>query len=189
MAILFTFKLVKKVLTLFLLALFLLNLVGYYGVLVGLRSSVTEKWRQSVDREATAAQLIFKVPLAIPYAVDATEYSSVDGEFEHQGEVFRLVKQKLTHDTLYIVCVKDNASKKINQAPADYVKTFSDKPFNAKQNSKTIQPISKDFFSITTALTSGQSGLDLAVHNQVPLDSFYSFRFQASINQPPEHLS
>jgi len=187
--ILFTFELVKKVLTLFLLVLFLLNVVGYYGVLVGLRSSVTEKWRQSVDRDATGAQLIFKIPLAIPYAVDATEYSSVDGEFEHQGEVFRLVKQKLTHDTLYIVCVKDNASKKINQALADYVKTFSDKPFNAKQNSKSIQPISKDFFSTTTILKTDQSGFDVAIHGHEAFSSFYSFHFQAFINQPPEHLS
>lgn len=187
--ILFTFGLVKKVLTLFLLVLFLLNVVGYYGVLVGLRSSVTEKWRQSVDREATAAQLIFKVPLAIPYAVDATEYSSVDGEFEHHGEMFRLVKQKLTHDTLYIVCVKDNASKKINQALADYVKTFSDKPFNAKQNSKSIQPISKDFFSTTTIIKTWQSGFDVAIQSSSTLNSFYSFYFQASISEPPEHLS
>jgi hypothetical protein len=90
---------------------------------------------------------------------------------------------------LYIVCVKDNASKKINQALADYVKTFSDKPFNAKQNSKSIQPISKDFFSTTTILKTDQSGFDVAIHGHEAFSSFYSYHFQAFINQPPEHLS
>jgi hypothetical protein len=178
----------KKTITLFLLVLFLLNIMGYYGLLVGLRSQAGQKWRESVDRETTGGELLIKVPLAIPYAVDANEYSAVDGEFEHQGEVFRLVKQKLTHDTLYIVCEKDVTSKEINRALADYVKTFSDKPFSAKQSAKNIQPFSKDFYSVATTIQSLHSGFQITIQKLNPLFDFYSFNYQPSISQPPEQI-
>ena len=35
-------------------------------------------------------------------------YERVNGEFEHNGEFFKLVKQKLENDTLNIVCIKDH---------------------------------------------------------------------------------
>ncbi|MCA4900154.1 MAG: hypothetical protein ACK514_02240 [Bacteroidota bacterium] len=179
----------KRRLTLFLLILFLLNVVGYYGVLLGLRVQTSERFRNSIDRESIGTELTFKIPLAIPYAVDANEYSPVEGEFEYQGEVYQLVKQKHLHDTLYIVCVKDRESKKINQALADYVKSFTDKPVSQKQGTKTIQLVSKDFFSTSIELTGLNRGfaVDLVKHISQG-DSYLSVTLN-SPQQPPEFLS
>ncbi|MBK5278548.1 MAG: hypothetical protein JJE09_06760, partial [Bacteroidia bacterium] len=99
----------KKHLTLFLLFLFLLNMLGYYGVFIGLQVQTTLQMRQKFDDENYSHQeVIFKMPLAIPYSTDSKEYTRVDGEFEHNGDMYRLVKQRLQSDTLYIVCIKDN---------------------------------------------------------------------------------
>jgi hypothetical protein len=76
---------------------------------------------------ANSETVTLKVPVAIPY-LQNTDFERVNGEFEHNGEFFRLVKQRFASDTLYIVCIKDTRSKHIKQALAEYVKTFSDHP-------------------------------------------------------------
>ena len=176
----------KKAFTLFLLSLFLLNVVGYYGVLVGLRMKAGQEWRATFDRDARGTEMLIKVSLAIPYAIDSKEYTEVDGEFEHEGEVYRLVKQRLRMDTLYIVCVKDNTSKKINQALTDYVKTFSDKPFNSKQSTKLAQTLSKDYISSSIAIESLNNGWSFYISTSMVPGSLYSFLFNKDVSQPPQ---
>ncbi len=180
---------VKRSLTLFLLILFLLNVVGYYGVLLGLRVQTSERFRNAIDRESIGTELTFKIPLAIPYATDANEYSPVEGEFEYQGEVYQLVKQKHLRDTLYIVCVKDRESKKINQALADYVKSFTDKPVSQKQGTKTIQLVSKDFFSTCVELTGLHLGFEIDLIKHLSQDDSYSSVTLHLPQQPPEFFS
>ena len=82
---------VKKVISLFLLFLFLLNVLGYYGIFVGLQSKTAQQMRADFDEENYHHQEVtIKVPLTVPYSTDSREYSRVDGEFEHKGEVYRL---------------------------------------------------------------------------------------------------
>ena len=154
----------KKLLSIILLFLFLLNVLGYYGVFVGLQVKTTQQMRQDFDDENYLHQEItLKVPLTVPYSTDSREFRRVDGEFEHQGEVYRLVKQRLQSDTLYIVCVKDNTSKRINQALADYVKTFTDKPVSSKGNSKSVQNLIKDYISHSISIEKQESGWEKSI--------------------------
>jgi hypothetical protein len=140
---------VKRGFTIFLLALFLLNVLGYYGVFLGLQVNNTRAMQARFDTDSYDQfhEVTVKVPLTVAYLNDSRDYVRVDGEFEHEGEVYRMVKQRYQSDTLYIVCVKDKASKKINQALTDYVKTFSDKPAGEKGNTKTIQNFIKDYMT------------------------------------------
>jgi hypothetical protein len=182
----FTIVVVKKIATLFLLFLFLLNVLGYYGVFVGLQVKTTQQMRQNFDDDNYVHQEItFKVPLTVPYNTDSKEYSRVDGEFEHNGEVYRLVKQRFQSDTLYIVCVKDNTSKDINQALEDYVKTFTDKPVSSKGNSKNIQNLIKDYITTSTALQTRNKGWSYAVLRGDVVVSYPSWTSQ-STSPPPK---
>lgn len=144
----------KRGLTLLMLSIFLLNVLGYYGVFVGLQFKNKRDMQARFDNEdyAPSQEVTIKVPLTVPYATDSREYTRVDGEFEHQGETYRMVKQKFQRDTLYIVCFKDDASHDIKQALADYVKTFTDKPASEKSNSKTSQNLIKDYIVSSTIL-------------------------------------
>jgi hypothetical protein len=151
---------VKRSFALFMMLLFLLNVLGYYGVLVGLQLKNKQNLQAQFDSDEYERQheVTIKVPLTIPYATDSKEYTRVDGEFEHEGDVYRMVKQKLQSDTLYIVCVKDATSKDIKQALAEYVKSFTDKPASEKSQSKTLQNLIKDYIATTTSLQNNTFG-------------------------------
>ncbi|TXI68140.1 MAG: hypothetical protein E6Q41_04555 [Cyclobacteriaceae bacterium] len=155
----------KRVFAIFLMLLFLLNVLGYYGVLEGLQLKNKQTLQALFDSDEYERQheVTIKVPLTVPYATDSKEYTRVDGEFEHQGEIYRMVKQKLQSDTLYIVCVKDETSRDIKQALAEYVKSFTDKPASEKSQSKTLQNLIKDYIATSTALQPIQSGWSYAV--------------------------
>jgi hypothetical protein len=101
---------------------------------------------QRLDRQQYSEDetITLKIPISIPYQMDS-EYERVDGEVEHRGEFYRLVKQKLQSDTLYLVCIKDHASTRIKQALTDYVQTFTDKPVEGKKSEKAQNNLIKDF--------------------------------------------
>ena len=177
----------KKGVTLIMLFVFLLNVLGYYGIFVGLRLRNVQELVQKLDNNSYNASetFTFKIPISVPYANDSRDFVRVDGEFEQDGEVYRLVEQRLDQDTLYIVCVKDQESKKINQALADYVKTFTDKPASEKQNAKTAFSLIKDYISLSIAVSNTSSGWEsttnytLSPQNLIPT-------FSASVIHPPE---
>ncbi len=157
-----TFRAVKKGLTIVLLVLFLLNVLGYYGVFLGLQFANEKEMKAMFDDDnfLPEEEITIKVPITIPYATDSRGFTRVDGEFEHEGEVYRMVKQRYLNDALYIVCVKDTKSKEIKQALNDYLKSFTDKPSSEKGGAKTIQNFIKDYISSSTTLQSEESGWD-----------------------------
>lgn len=176
----------KRIVGFSVLVIFLLNVFGYYGIFMGLRNQVASQMRTKMDESnyALSDEITFKVPIAIPYASDMTEYERVDGEFRHEGNVYHLMKQRLFKDTLYIVCVKDTRAQKIDKALEDYVKTFSDKPSSEKGGIKTLDVFSKDFLSHIISLTSGQTGWELT-SVAFKFESGKTIHVSSDIIQPP----
>lgn len=178
----------KRAISLIILILFLLNAVGLYGILLGLQFKFASEANRALDEDkySTSEAITFKIPMSLPYSIEDQGFQRVTGEFENQGEVYRLVKQKLSKDTLYIVCVKDTESKKINQALTDYVKTFSDRPFNAKQQgTKLAYSIIKDYLNTGISIENGAIGWKECVSfNELAVDDF-SF-YSSKIKYPPK---
>jgi len=181
----------KRAITLIILILFLLNAVGLYGILLGLQFRFASEVNSALDedRYTTSEAITFRISMALPYSVEDQDFHRVSGEFENQGEIYRLVKQKLAKDTLYIVCVKDTKSKKINQALADYVKTFTDRPFNAKQQgTKLAYSIIKDYLNTGISLENEAKGWKESVsYNELTIRYHSSFSFR--IKYPPKFFS
>ena len=175
----------KKGITIVLLILFLLNTLGYYGVFVGLQFRNEKEMKALFDDENYLPQqeVTIKVPITVPYATDSREFTRVDGEFEHKGETYRLVKQRLLSDTLFIVCVKDNASKEIKQALTDYVKSFSDNPSTEKDTTKSSQQLIKDYISCATVLQSEVTGWGKVLTHGTRITVYESLSVQ--LNSPP----
>jgi len=134
---------VKKIVSILLIFLLLFNALGFYGLFIGLRYKSKLDLVRRLDKQQYSEDetITLKIPISIPYQM-GTEYERIDGEIEHHGEFYRMVKQKLESDTLYIVCIKDHESKRIKQALTDYVKTFTDEPVDAKHNGKNITEVS-----------------------------------------------
>lgn len=177
----------KKLIAIFLVFLLLFNALGFYGLFVGLQYKTGLDLVQRLDKQEYLEEetVTLKVPMALPYHIDTEVYDRVDGEIEHNGEFYRLVKQKLEKDTLYIVCIKDHDSKRIKQALTDYVKTFTDKPMDAKQSGKFFTGFIKDFLRSSMEITLASSGWNYTVATTSLFDSFNS-RSIAVFSPPPQ---
>lgn len=179
-------KLVKKLISLVLIVPVLLNVMGYYGVFLGLEYQHSRRMSEKFDTDVynTSAAVTIRIPINIPYATES-EFRRVDGEFEYKGEIYRMVKQRIVNGTLYLVCVKDAEGQQIAQALKDYVKTFSDKSADAKSQSKTQLTFIKDYILSSCSIGNSSEGWMSVVLNRTStrlfIDSFY-----ASIIHPPE---
>ncbi|HYF68228.1 MAG TPA: hypothetical protein VD884_08830 [Ohtaekwangia sp.] len=145
----------KKTLSITLIALLLLNAMGYYAVFFGLqlRNDFAMTERLDTDTYDDAKTVTIKIPVAVPYMFDQTEFVRVDGKFTYDGEFYRRVKQKYAADTLTIICVKDTGTKFIQEALTDYVKTFTDNPLDKHHNGKITVSFIKDFIGHSFSLT------------------------------------
>jgi hypothetical protein len=120
----------KKLISIALLFVFLFNIGGYYVVYVGCLYKVRTEMAQRLDKGSYSAEetITIKIPFNLPYQADGKAFERRGGEFQHDGEFYKLVKQKIENDTLYVVCIKDNKEKKIFNFMADMVKMSSDLP-------------------------------------------------------------
>lgn len=150
----------KPLLSLALVALLLLNVLGYYALFVGLQYRNDRAMTRMFDAGTyEESQLItIKLPLTVPYLSDYKGFERVDGKFWHDGQVYRLVKQKYAQDTLTVVCTKDRESVRIQDALSDFVKTFTDTPIQNQANAKLVFSISKDYMQETFSLETLASG-------------------------------
>jgi hypothetical protein len=167
--------------------LILLNVLGYYGIFVGLGYKNSQEVTRQLDRDGyeESKAVLIKIPLSIPYAAN-TGYERVDGEFNHEGQVYRLVKQKLANDTLYVVCLKDEKGTAINRALSDLVKTFSDKPVDSKSNQEIQFSFIKEYVVrdvVSTAQGTSNWERDVAASG---LAVVFIDSFAPSVIHPPE---
>jgi hypothetical protein len=165
----------KQVTAIFFACLVLLNALGFLGILIGMQYHSGRALESRLDNNEydPSETVTLKFPMTVPYQADQQSYERVDGKVEFKGEFFRLVKQKLAKDTLYIVCIKDQDSKRIAAALSDYVKTYTDKPADARHSLKGFTFI-KDFLPTTTQLQSASAGWDHDVYPSCAIATYAS---------------
>lgn len=181
-------KTVRNLISLLLASLLFLNVLGYYGVFLGLHYKNDLSMAEKLDAEnyKDSETITIKVPVTVPYATDSRDFERIEGEFEYNGEFYRMVKQKLLQDTLFIVCVKDYENKKINQALSSFVKTFSDTPANHQSsNTKTALSFIKDYFAHSFSLRNQSLGWESDVAKESRSNILIP-AFQCTIIHPPE---
>jgi len=176
----------KKLSGIALIVLLLMNSMGYFALFYGVQVRSDKKITSQLNEESydQAHTIVIKVPLSIPYLMDQTEFQRVDGEFQHEGKQYRMVKQKYAMDTLTIVCLRDTNAERIQTALTDYVKTFADNPQGSQSNSKVYSFI-KDYVPNTFSIVNKLKGWRI----DVKANTFYSFSvstYSSSITHPPE---
>jgi hypothetical protein len=141
----------KKLFSIGLLMIFLFNVGGYYLVFWGLgvhNDKVT--WnRLEAGKYSEDETTLLKIPMAMPYPVYNEGYQPFQDEFEHQGNFYKGIKQKLQGDTLYIVCIKDTSKKRLVGTMNKYAKDSNDLPTQEKKQtlSKLLSEY-ESFYSI-----------------------------------------
>ena len=128
----------------------------------------------------------FKIPLVVPYQVEGAAYERTNGEFEYNGEFFKLVKQKLERDTLFVVCIKDHKEKKLFNAMIDFVKLSVDLPASSQQTLKLLGSFIKDFVSGPDLGTQENHGWSLTVAYRQHLPVNLLFNDLPVVSPPPD---
>jgi hypothetical protein len=177
----------KSTVSIALLVLLLLNVMGYYGVFVGLQYKNNQQFNSSIESESYSVResITIRVPLALPYHIDDQEFSKAEGLIQYQEEYYRLVRQKLVSDTLLIVCVRDHDEEEIAEALSDYVKTFADHPVTQNQRGKGSISFIKDFLPGAVNTSSSVSGWSNAISFASLSQSFQS-RHITILTPPPQ---
>jgi hypothetical protein len=137
----------RRTLAISLLAVFLFQLVGYYFVYLGFSVHANKQLISRLDAHEYSADetITLKIPFTLPYWMNAEQFERVDGDFEYQGEFYKLVKQKLSNDTLFVVCIKNEGEKQLFDALSDYIKLSNELPASSKQALKLWGSIVKDY--------------------------------------------
>ena len=178
----------KRVFGLFFLCLVVLNTVGYYGLLLIVQNQFTTRILQRIETNAgdLGGHMILTIPLQLPYSSPSEEYTATEGEIIYEGEVYRFVKQKIYHDVLYLVCVRDNQTTRIKDQIADYSRLFSGQDADhANATIKIINSISKDYTPVSYEVKNHSQGWSASFQFE-PIKDHYSLIADGSIFQPPK---
>ncbi len=176
----------RKFLAVFFLCIVLLNTAGYYLFFEGLRYHNSITWSFDED-DSNGQEVVVKIPMNVPYFSQEREWEKAEGQFEYQGDMYRIVRQKLTLDAAYIACVKDKESNLIKQQLADFAKTFTDKEGDSKQSMKSFPGFTKEYLSHTIGVKPSVPGWSSTLDYTAPPQSLAS-SFFASIVHPPERI-
>ncbi|HEY0741634.1 MAG TPA: hypothetical protein VGD40_09230 [Chryseosolibacter sp.] len=175
----------KRSISIILVTLVLMNVMGYYGLLVGLQYRHTQNMLTRIESGTFSELETRSLKIPLPGNAGSEKYERVDGEFEQNGQVFRLVKQRLYKDTFHIVFIKDEMGTLIKHALADYAKSFSEKSQDDDQQLIILPVFIREYISRAYDLVPTGSGLVMDIertsHTKIFIDSFVS-----RIVHPPE---
>lgn len=139
----------KKIVSIILLLIFLFNVGGYYIVFWGLRFQADQQLTDRLDAGQYQRNeiILLKIPIALPYPIQQQGFERIEGNFDHNGEVFKLVKQKLENDTLYISCIRDHRVEQLESSLSEYVTLTHALPGTTKKAMNFLSKLVKDFSS------------------------------------------
>ena len=178
----------KRLLSILFLFVFLFNMGGCYIMYWGLRYQANKELQQKLDEGVYGENqtMTLTLPMALPYQIDRN-FERVDGEFEYKGEFYKLVKQQLRRDTLYVVCVKDQREKELVSEMIEFTKLANDLPASS-QTLKLFGSLCKDYTSNTSLeLISHQVGWTAQV--DFTTGSFQLISHTMPINSPPPRVA
>ena len=177
----------KKGLSTILLIIFLFNVGGYYIVYWGLRYQTDQQLTSRLDANLydDDETILLKIPVALPYPIETNGFERVDGRFEHNGEFFKLIKNKLQDDTLYVVCIRDHETRQLVRTMKDYVSLtqgLADKS-SSQRALHFLSKLAKDFCSHEEITVIHGNGFSMLITHEQRIES--PFEPSLPVHAPP----
>lgn len=172
-----------------LILLHLLNVVGYYGIFFGLKVLNDSRVNADLDRNMYAGSeaMTLRIPFSLPYSSNQENYERIDGKFEYEGRIYRIVKQKLYNDTLYVVCVNDQMGKILEDSFVELAQSITGTSTDTKPSGKPVILLMKDFEKCEKlGVNITQNAIDIEDKRPSYIDFPYSNSFIYSIDPPPQ---
>lgn len=161
-----------------------MNTLGYYGIFLGLQyqSSVELSRQLDADQYDESQTLTIQVPLTVPYMYNDADFKRAEGTFQHNGEFYRIIKQKYENDVLTMIVLRDTESKRITQAMSEYVMTFAD---DHNPDVKVTISFIKEYLPQAISILTGSNGWQRDVFECVSVSNLIP-TFSSSVVHPPE---
>lgn len=87
-------------------------MVGYSIVYLSEeRYTIASASRGLVEQAAGSADIVIKVPVAVPYQNNWDAPEPAQGQIEHEGQFYQMKSQQLINDTLYVHCEFDQNAR------------------------------------------------------------------------------
>jgi hypothetical protein len=140
----------------------------------------------SRDEFSGSEAITLRIPLAMPYPADQNNaYERIEGTFNHEGDVYRLVRRKHFNDTLYVVCVKDKKGTIIAAKMKALTASFAGKSLPEKSNPKISNLLAHDFqLEPSTTHKCPRILLETLKHSNIQFA--FESNYGSSIDQPPQ---
>lgn len=176
----------EKAASIFLILTQLLNIFGYHGFFLGWEVLNAEEVHSALDSDVYAGSeaITLRIPLTLPYPLNQDNYERVNGMFEYEGSMYRLVKQKMYNDTLYIICSKDKVGKYIQNAIEELGHSMNEDQATSKAGSGKAWPNALYDFH-TKRLDVSPSLTALKIIDSDHHAPTYSNPYHQSIDHPP----
>lgn len=147
----------KKTAVIALLTLFLFNTVGYKAVFIYLSQKADTRLEARINDvpDGDLGLITFKFPLNLPYLTDTDDFENTEGEITVNGKIYKLVKRKISRDTLIVLCVDHKEKTQLEKEDSDYFKKVND--LTSDSSTKTAKQVKVDYIiddnPVNTAIT------------------------------------
>jgi hypothetical protein len=182
---------VKRFFALFLLSIHLFNTGGYTLVFqYFIHQSEISIVKQIYENKVDATQLVqIKIPVHNPGAADWADYEHIQGQVQLKNGFYNYVGVKMTHDTMYLVCIANSVKTQLFNANIIVAKNVSDAPLSKKGE----VPIKKSSSStseynnpaISYAFVSYADSID---KRENPISSKLTHPYIESPGKPPNYI-
>jgi hypothetical protein len=138
---------VKRLVSIALLMVFLFNVIGYKVFFYYLERAADSRIQARLETlsEADRSLITVKIPIKLPYQTDWQNFERTDGEVTVNGSVYRYVKQKVSRDTLILLCINDFDKTRLAKGSSEYFEKVND--LSAENNKKPIfKPYQTDYY-------------------------------------------
>ena len=168
----------KKITSLLFIVLFLFNLFGYRFVFDYAQQKANDQMEVNLDNNLyNEADLIeLKVAMNLPYQTSWADYKRCDGEIEIGGIRYKYVKQKVSNDTLYVMCIPNTKKMHLENLKNDLAQMANGVMQNdnsSKSNKaetllfKNLQSVYDDYIFVYNLMApaANSSGLFQGIHS------------------------
>jgi hypothetical protein len=91
--------------------------------------------KQMYDNKIDDTKLVeLKIPVNMPTVTDWTEYETIAGQVQLKDAYYNYVRLKMTHDTMYFICLPNTAKTQLVKANIITAKQISDVPVSKKND-------------------------------------------------------
>jgi len=140
--------LLKREISILLLCCFTTYHFGYYIFYYSYKFKIESDWASQIFNSELAfdGERLMKIPLSLPYRSDQRDFQEASYNFEKNGVVYRVVKQRYSMDTLQLVYVPDEPLRKLELSVTGWIAYVTDNlPQKNDNNRLLLTNILKDF--------------------------------------------